>query len=911
IVTQHSSNDTLKLTKKICANPKNTLQQLYENISQKLNDAKLKPYPKYTMIKVNGEFKTWCCTYKLKWPCKLKEIEEVASSKREASKEAAFNTLLWLRNNEKITESGHPIITKVVSETKRLNIDSDTLLKIKAIIKEYQKGIIPKTVKENLDDVRLLQSVSDEIKINRSLKQRYFGRDQYLAKEKYPLPITAYKDQIIDLLKKSRVVIIKGQPGCGKSSYLPQYALETWVKTTKSHKDVFRIAVTQPRRIAAMSLAEHVSSERNEECGFIVGYQIRLKCNFNKSTGRILYCTTGILLRHLQSDPTLENFPCVILDEAHERDANTDLLMKLLRRSLILNPRLKLIIMSATIDTDLFKNYFNGAPVLVIDGFNYPVQAHFLDNLTNIDLKKTKNMCRTPTPTVVHEDVVKVIMYIHRSKSDDGTILCFLPGWDDICRIQNLIPLTNDLMVLRLHSRLQDSDQWKIFWPSNPGVRKVILATNIAETSVTINDVVYVVDTGIHKESRFDDEQGIVCLDNQWISQANMIQRKGRAGRVQPGESFHLYTKSRYDSMSRYTDPEISKISLSKIVLDSKAFYGGGDAWEFMSNLPTPPKFTTVKKAVEELKDLELLNDGENLTALGKILAHFQLHPKLAKTLVNAIVFKCVTPVVDIVTIFSSEIDIFNNALSDKYLMRDLKSKTGFENSDHLALMILFEYWLEFMEDHDEQMAVGFCFETNLNHSSLIMLKELRKIHFGYLHNGLHNSVQISDEYSDNNELVKAVLLSGLGTLFQLKNQQNKLLFITSNGHEATITSESVNYKKTKLPSDFLVYITEIRSVIRKTNVIRECSTISALALLLFSRQELTVDKISNEELVLGLNGTTVKFLCTNEIARDLQKCKTALKTVYQYYINQLTQSGQFDPEINKTCDKILNYINE
>lgn len=234
---------------------------------------------------------------------------------------------------------------------------------------------------------------------------------------------------------------------------------------------------------------------------------MRLKSSFNPSTGRILYCTTGILLRHLQSDPVLSNFSHVILDEAHERDVNTDLLMNLMRRTLEVNPGLKLIVMSATIDTDLFKDYFNNAPVMHIPGFTYPVQSYFVDDLHEIDLSKTRKVCEDFSPNVVHEDVIKVLKFIHKNKGE-GAILVFLPGWEDISKIQKLIPPSGDRWVLCLHSRLQDSDQWKIFNQAPPGVRKIILSTNIAETSVTIDDVVYVVDTGIHKENRFDNEKG-------------------------------------------------------------------------------------------------------------------------------------------------------------------------------------------------------------------------------------------------------------------------------------------------------------------------------------------------------------------------------------------------------------------
>lgn len=241
--------------------------------------------------------------------------------------------------------------------------------------------------------------------------------------------------------------------------------------------------------------------------GNIVGYQVRLHSKFNNNTGRILYCTTGILLRRMQTDPELKDCTHIILDEAHERDVNTDLLMNLLRQALEKNPNLKVVIMSATIDTNMFQEYFKNAGVIHIPGFAYPVGVKFLEDIKGIDLSKTKKMCSETSPYVVCEDVVKVINRIHKI-GEEGAILCFLPGWEEISRIKRLLGYSRDKYVLCLHSRLQDNEQRKIFASLPPGVRKIILATNIAETSVTVNDVRYVIDTGIHKEHRFDSDKG-------------------------------------------------------------------------------------------------------------------------------------------------------------------------------------------------------------------------------------------------------------------------------------------------------------------------------------------------------------------------------------------------------------------
>lgn len=459
-----------------------------------------------------------------------------------------------------------------------------------------------------------------------------------------------------------------------------------------------------------------------------MGYQIRFKSNFNNKTGRIMYCTTGILLRRLQDDPKLSDCTHVLIDEAHERDVNTDLLMNLLRHALQLNPNLNILVMSATIDTDLFQDYFDKSPTLHIPGFTYPVEQHFLSH-SDQSFKKTLEMSTGKYPNVVTEDVVKMIEFIHKKKPE-GAILCFLPGWDDIAKVRKLIPQYPDISVLCLHSRLDMSEQRRIFSRPPPGVRKVILTTNIAETSVTVDDVVYVLDTGIHKEQRFDIEKGVhlnnlikpfkqisflgtTCMDNHWISQASAIQRRGRAGRCQAGECFHMYPKSKYEEFLKFSIPEILRTSLTKILLDSKVYSNNMSAIDFHKQLICPPANSAIEKALEELKELELLDENENLTPLGRVLSDFQLPPKLSKAMVNSVIFKCVAPVIDIATLYSFDSALFSNSLMDKEQVRSVMSKFS-KSSDHLALMEMFETWSAYIKNNAFDEADNFCYSTGL-----------------------------------------------------------------------------------------------------------------------------------------------------------------------------------------------------
>lgn len=335
-----------------------------------------------------------------------------------------------------------------------------------------------------------------------------------------------FRDDIISQLESERVLLVKGEPGCGKSTQLPQFILDHFTQQGKGTD--CNIVITQPRRISAISLAERVAHERRERLGESVGYQVRLQSVLPQGpSGGVLFCSTGILLRRLQNNPSLLGCSHVILDEAHERDLNTDILIVLLNRALQKNPDLKLVIMSATINAGLFEKYFNCSTINV-PGFTYPVKMHFLEDMLNLGIKGvTSQDMSLPNPAPNSEQMARVVQWISKTKPP-GAILCFLPGWSEIQKLKReLEEVLNhkNHIILPVHSRLPHSDQALIFNRAPEGVRKVILATNIAETSITINDVVYVVDSCAHKEIRLQHDTGLSSIDNQWVSQGNINQR--------------------------------------------------------------------------------------------------------------------------------------------------------------------------------------------------------------------------------------------------------------------------------------------------------------------------------------------------------------------------------------------------
>ncbi|PIK46853.1 putative ATP-dependent RNA helicase DHX30 [Apostichopus japonicus] len=394
------------------------------------------------------------------------------------------------------------------------------------------------------------------------------------------LPIVSERERILSLLENNRVVVLCGETGCGKTTQVPQFILDSYLEKREGAK--CNIVVTQPRRISAISVAERVTVERGERIGDTVGYQVRLKSHLPHPNGCILYCTTGILLKKLQSNPTLEGISHIVVDEVHERDINIDFLLVLLKSALKSNPNLTLLLMSASINAEMFSRYFDGCPLISVPGRMYQVQEYFLpevmDRLQEAGIRHHRQSVNSgdeaEKPETDHDLVVDVVKYLDQVKPP-GAILVFLPGWQDIKtvndRLRNTLRKDGEARyIFPVHSSIPLSEQQQIFQRPPDGRRKIVLATNIAETSITIDDVVYVVNTGSHKEQRYKMNLGVSCLDLFWVSKANIIQRKGRAGRCQPGECYHLFKHETFEMLDSYEMPEILRVPLEQIVIMSK-----------------------------------------------------------------------------------------------------------------------------------------------------------------------------------------------------------------------------------------------------------------------------------------------------------------------------------------------------
>ncbi|XP_011623212.1 DExH-box ATP-dependent RNA helicase DExH3 isoform X4 [Amborella trichopoda] len=596
---------------------------------------------------------------------------------------------------------------------------------------------------------RPASSVMEKILLRRSLQLR----NQQQAWQESPegqkmidfrnsLPSYKERDVLLRAISDNQVIVVSGETGCGKTTQLPQYILESEIDATRGA--LCSIICTQPRRISAMSVSERVAAERGEQLGESVGYKVRLEGIKGRDT-RLLFCTTGVLLRRLLVDRDLRGVTHVIVDEIHERGMNEDFLLIVLRDLLPRRPELRLILMSATLNAELFSSYFSGAPMMHIPGFTHPVRAHFLEDIVEttgyrltpynqVDdygqekmwkmqrqaLRKRKSQiassvedaleaanfdkyslrtreslaCWNPD-SIGFNLIENVLCHICRN-GRPGAVLVFMTGWDDINSLKEQLqahPLLGDpsrVLVLACHGSMASSEQRLIFNKPEEGVRKIVLATNMAETSITINDVVFVVDCGKAKETSYDALNNTPCLLPSWISKASARQRRGRAGRVQPGECYHLYPRCVYDAFAEYQLPELLRTPLQSLCLQIKSLQLGSIS-EFLSRALQSPELLSVQNAIEYLKVIGALDEKENLTILGRHLSMLPVEPKLGKMLILGAIFNCLDPILTVVAGLSVR-DPFLMPFDKKDLAESAKSQfAGKYYSDHLALVRAYE----------------------------------------------------------------------------------------------------------------------------------------------------------------------------------------------------------------------------
>lgn len=437
------------------------------------------------------------------------------------------------------------------------------------------------------------------------------------------LPIYKHQSEIIDALAHHQVIVVQGPTGCGKTTQLPRILL-------RNPEITGRIGLTQPRRIAAVSVAARLAHEIGCELGEEVGYAIRFDDKTSDNTV-VKVMTDGILLQESRSDHLYEQYQVLIIDEAHERSLNIDLALGLLRMAIDKRPELRVIISSATIRAETFQKYFSrtgdgsDVPLISIQARTYPVDIQYR-NVLGHD--------RDEMPEALVEEVKR----IHKS-GEEGHILCFLPGQGAITQCVEKLQIAQatekgfgDLWILPLYGALSREEQERVF-DEIPGKRKVVLATNIAETSITIPDVRFVIDSGIAKIPRFNNDTHITMLREEGVSQASLAQRAGRAGRTAPGQCIRLFPEKKLDDRVAFTDEEITRLELSEVLL-RLIDVGIYDVEKFP--FPTRPPHQAILDALAELRRLGAIDETHHLTNIGQKMVVFPLSPRLARVVIEA-----------------------------------------------------------------------------------------------------------------------------------------------------------------------------------------------------------------------------------------------------------------------------------
>ncbi|QLQ81984.1 hypothetical protein HG537_0G02380 [Torulaspora globosa] len=527
------------------------------------------------------------------------------------------------------------------------------------------------------------------------------------------LPAYTVKANLVQTIQENQVTIVIGETGSGKTTQLPQYLFDGGFCS-----DGKLIACTQPRRVAAMSVAKRVASEMGVKLGEEVGYSIRFEDETSDKT-LIKFMTDGILLREALLDPTLDRYSCIIIDEAHERSLNTEVMLGLLKRLLAQRRDLKVVVTSATMNAARFANFFGNAPQFNIPGRTFPVQLIY---------------SKYPVEDYVEAAVMQAVRIHASTEANSGDILIFMTGQEDVEVTAEVIKerLTDiyakskgiarfeeidDVKIFTVYSALPGDIQNEIFHSLSGNKRKIVVATNIAETSLTIDGVRHVIDCGYSKLKVYNPRIGLDSLIVSPISLANANQRSGRAGRTAPGTAYRLYTEeTAFEDMYAQAIPEIQRTNLSNTVLLLKSL-GVDEVAKFP--FVDPPPIQTLLASLNELFFIGALDKGGNLTALGNEMAKFPLQPSLCKTLLSSAQHGCSEEMVTIVSMLSVP-QIFHRPKERQKESDAARSRFFVPESDHLTLLNVYSQWKSSRYSH------RWCTKHFINFKSLQRAREIR-----------------------------------------------------------------------------------------------------------------------------------------------------------------------------------------
>ncbi|KAM8715778.1 hypothetical protein ACLKA7_002772 [Drosophila subpalustris] len=744
------------------------------------------------------------------------------------------------------------------------NLDANFKRQFHDLLSVNFESFIRETRKQH-EDVDVRNRNLDDHLLKQQQKRLQCPDFQARYETRLKLPTMAQAADIIEAVDKHQVVLIVGSTGCGKTTQVPQILLDDCI--AKGIGSSCHIVCTQPRRISAITVAERVSYERAEPLGQSVGYQIRLESCKPRDRASIKYCTTGVLLQQLQSDPLLHNVSMLLLDEIHERSVETDLLMALLKVILPQRPALKVILMSATVREQDFCDYFKKCPMFRIEGVMYPVQMLYLEDVLSLTGyqfvsrrdKRGRSQREQPEHKAMIEpyirrirgsyddivldqlrlpesegcediDLIVDLIYYICSSQPDGAILVFMPGFDKISKLHNALgnPRSpkgqrwrDQLIIFPLHSMLPSVEQQAVFRRAPGGKRKVIISTIIAETSVTIDDVVYVINTGRTKITNYDTETNIQTLEECWVTKANTQQRKGRAGRVQPGICYNLFSRARENLMDEIPTPEIVRSKLESIILSLKLLHID-NPYGFLQTLINVPAVEAVNNGVALLKRIEALDDKGQLTPLGMHLAKMPIDPQMGKMILMSALFRCLDPITSAAAALSYKMPFYTPMGQERRVDEAKRRLSHNMRSDHLLVHNAISAYRDSREDRRER---DFCYDNFLSLTTLQQLERMKQQFADLLNNYKfltssncqHESSNIN---SDKISLLRAIIGGGLYPNMahlcksrQIKNQVRAIHHMsTDDGRRVNFHPSSVNSGEAGFDSSYFVYFQRQKS---------------------------------------------------------------------------------------------------
>lgn len=666
-------------------------------------------------------------------------------------------------------------------------LDRDVVKSLRTMIREKQdqeleEGVIladafrsrstPKTQRPSSQDPSRERPQPDASTRLQQLweKKTQTPRFQNMLQFRMQLPMWTFKQQVLDTIDRNQVVIVCGETGCGKSTQTPAFILEHELSQGRECK----IYCTEPRRISALSLARRVSEELGERSNDVgtsrslVGYAIRLESKTTRET-RLVYATTGIVMRMIEGSNDLSDITHLIIDEVHERTIDSDFLLIILKDLLVRRRDLKVVLMSATVDAVKFSSYLDGAPILNIPGRTFPVNVQYLEDaieltghiIDKMPQRKLEQSLDDDEPDIngMNKQVGDLVAYSAQTRSTlqllneyqidfdlvvkllhkiatekslipfSKAVLVFLPGIAEIRTLNDCIlgdPRFQEWLVYPLHSTVATEEQEEAFLVPPEGKRKIVLATNIAETGITIPDVTCVIDTGIHREMRFDERKQMSRLIDTFISRANAKQRRGRAGRVQEGLCYHMFTRYRHDKlMSDQQTPEMLRLSLQELAIRVKTCKIG-NIEETLSGALDPPSAKNIRRAVEALVEVRALTSGGGeLTPLGYQLARLPVDVFLGKLILFGTLFKCLDMALTVAAILSVKSPFVapwgERAKADK-------ARMGYARADSDLLTIYNAYlaWKRVSQSGPGNKVFQFCQKNYLSASTLSNIEDTK-----------------------------------------------------------------------------------------------------------------------------------------------------------------------------------------